>query len=91
VSTTATATVRYNLFPGQADLNFTNVIEIRRPDGKPFAEQGDSGAAVVTEDGKTCIGIVFSVSTHDYSENSPAVTYVLPIQTVLAELKVTLL
>jgi hypothetical protein len=58
--------------------------------GQPFALPGDSGSAVVADDG-TCIGIVFAVSGHAYSEKNPATTYVIPIQTILDAFNVKLL
>ncbi len=80
-------------YPFCSEVKFENVIAIRDTGGyRPFAKLGDSGSLVVIENGKLhesgmpmldAVGLVFAVTTHNYSEKNPATTYAIPLEPIL--------
>ncbi len=74
----------YKLRYFTAKVWFADIWTIRADDGEHFALPGDSGSLVVSEDGKTAIGLLFAVTNKgDYG-------FVAAIDVILANLNVTL-
>ncbi len=75
--------------PYQADrfrsmVYFQNTWSVTTPTLDPFSLGGDSGSLVVTEDGTKAVGLVFAGAT------TGAVSYIIPIRSVLEALGATL-
>jgi hypothetical protein len=81
-------------YPFAANLTFDPVIAVRHSSGyQPFAERGDSGSLLVVPTGKTdpttglelldAVGLIFAVTSHQYSKRSPHTTYVIPLEPAL--------
>ena len=60
----------YNSRRFRATVYLTDIWFVRGF-GEDFALPGDSGSLVVTEDGKSCVGLVFAVSSMGYAVVAP--------------------
>lgn len=74
-------TVRYDI----GDIPFTNFIEIKSVDGKPFSLPGDSGAVIVNEKME---GVGMLVAASDFGNGN---SYAHPLPEVLQRLNVQLI
>lgn len=63
---------------------FENAWVIQSLDGNPFSAGGDSGSLVVSQDGDHAVGLIFAGTTNG------AVSYMIPIRTVLEQLGASL-
>jgi hypothetical protein len=70
------------------ELTFDNQIEIQSTGTGPFSRGGDSGSLVYREDG-VAIGLLFAGSESG-GDNGSGLTYVNPIDAVLAAFGATL-
>lgn len=70
-------------YHGNVDYRFSGVLQIEGENGKSFSDKGDSGALVVTEDGKA-IGLIFSGSQPDNT------VYACSINMVMDQLNIEL-
>ena len=67
-----------------ASVWFTDIWTVKADEGSQFALPGDSGSLVVSESGDTAVGLLFASSARgDYA-------WIAPIDTVLSELRLTL-